>query len=70
MPDRVLENLQRINPVGVIALIAAGFVAYGAKFIATVILRVPDDRVFKVIALLKVLGLIIGLFGLYMIARK
>jgi hypothetical protein len=67
MLDRVLENLQRINPLGIIAFVIAGFITYGAGYIATVVLKVPTHKAFKVIVVLKVLGVLLGLLGLYAI---
>ena len=65
MLDRALENLQRIDPVGVTAFVLAGFITYGARYITTVVLKVPNHKAFKVMVVLKVLGVLIGLFGLY-----
>ena len=35
------------------------------KYITTVVLKVPNHKAFKVMVVLKVLGVLIGLFGLY-----
>ena len=69
MLDKAWENLLNIDVVGVIAFIIAGFVTYGAKFIAMNILNTPSDKLFKVTTILKIVGLIIGLFGLIRITK-
>ncbi|MFY9177890.1 MAG: hypothetical protein WBI74_07860 [Caldicoprobacterales bacterium] len=64
-----LDNLLNIDKVGLWAFIIAAFITYGAKFISIKILRVSSHKAFKVTVMLKILGVLIGLFGLIRITK-
>ena len=69
MLGNALERLLNIDKMGLLALIIAGFITYGARFIAMKVLNAPPHKVFKATTILKVAGLFIGLFGLFRITR-
>ncbi|NLJ41203.1 MAG: hypothetical protein GX352_06315 [Clostridiales bacterium] len=65
MPDKFRQNILNIDILGVAVLIMAGLITYGSRFIAEKILKVPPQNMFKVTTVLKIIGIAIGLFGLY-----
>lgn len=66
---RILNNWQTINKMSILLLLLAGLLAYGANTFVIKLLKVPREKAFKIIILFKVLGIIVGIFGLYIINK-
>lgn len=69
MFEKALENLINIDKVALLFFIIAAFITYGARFIAMRILKVSPHKLFKVATILKIVGVFIGLLGLFRIVK-
>jgi len=61
--------LINIDKLALLIFIVAAFITYGARFIAMRIMKVSSHKVFQVTTILKIVGLFIGLLGLYKITK-
>ena len=69
MLETALENLINIDKLALLIFIIAAFITYGARFIAMRILKVSPHKLFKVTTILKIVGVFIGLLGLFRIVK-
>ncbi|HZJ83054.1 MAG TPA: hypothetical protein VFD57_04500 [Clostridia bacterium] len=69
MVDRVLANIMDMDKIGLLSLILAGFITYGARFIVEKVLKIQSDRTYRFIIICKLVGLLIGTFGFLKITK-
>ncbi|NLN42161.1 MAG: hypothetical protein GX160_09310 [Clostridiales bacterium] len=69
MLEKALENLINIDKVALLFFMIAAFITYGARFITVRIMKISSHKVFKITTILKIVGLFIGLLGLFRITK-
>jgi hypothetical protein len=60
---------ERINPIGILLMLIAAVLVYGARLIVFKIFAIPEDRSEKWIILIKLTGLLIGIIGVLLAMR-
>lgn len=66
---QTLDKILKLDKIGLLAFIIAGLITYGSNFIVNKILDIPATKAFKPTIIIKIIGLIIGLFGLFRIMK-